>query len=39
MRKWLIAELSGGGSKSEEWGVGERDGRERTGLDAGGVAR
>ena len=39
IRKWLVAELSGGGSKKEDGGVGVKDGRDRTGLDAGGVAR
>ena len=39
MRKWLVAELSGGGSKKEDGGVGVNDGRDRTGLVAGGVSR
>ena len=34
-----MAELSGGGSKKEDGGVGDNDGRERTLLDARGVAR
>ena len=39
MRRWLVAEVSGGGSRKEDGGVGVSDGKDKTGLEAGGVAR
>ena len=39
MRKRLIAESSGGGSKKEDGGEGVNEGKDKTGLEAGGVAR